>query len=196
MSNPSNITLAILAGGKASRMGGRSKALLEIDGESFIKRIHRNLSPLFQNTIIISNDIKDFGIPSAVVFPDIIENIGPLGGIHSALVNSKDPFVFIVSCDMPYADPAIAKALVEDFLKKQPDILVPVFNSFNEPLFAIYSKYLAPKIEVVEKSNEKPIVHLLKNTNTLFLNLPSNSLTKRCFTNINSLDDYAGLSNV
>lgn len=189
-----NMTLAILAGGKASRMEGKNKALLEIDGETFINRIHRNLSPLFHRTIIISNEVKDFQIPTSQVFADLIENIGPLGGIHSALANSTSPYVFIVSCDMPFADPEIAKLLLEEFNKTKPDILMPVVNSFNEPLFAIYSKHLEKKIvSIASASNGKSIKELFKNTNISFLSLPNNSSTKKCFTNINSNEDFQAL---
>ncbi len=183
-------TLAILAGGKATRMGGQNKALLEIDGESFIKRIYRNLSPLFQNTIILSNTVKDFNIAKTIVYSDIIEDAGPLGGIHSALVHSIDPAVFIVSCDMPFADSTIVIKILDEFQIKQPEILVPVINSLYEPLFAIYSKHLATKIElIVSPSNGKPVKNLLDNSNTFFFNLPDNATTKKCFTNINSLED-------
>ena len=186
-----NITLAILAGGKATRMEGRNKALLEIDGETFINRIHRSLSPLFQCTIIISNDAIGFQIPHVNIYPDIIKDVGPLGGIHSALVNSIHPFVFIVSCDMPFADATIAKAIGEKFIRSQPDILVPVINTYNEPLFAIYSKHLVQKIEaLISTSNGKPIKDLMKIANTKYFNLPDNPITKRCFTNINSLEEF------
>jgi molybdenum cofactor guanylyltransferase len=189
-----NITLAILAGGKASRMGGRNKALLEIDGISFINRIHKSLSPSFESTIIISNEIKDYNIPNSLVFPDIIDNIGPLGGIHSALVNSSNPFVFVVSCDMPFADSSIAKILVDEFNSVQPDILIPTINSYNEPLFAIYSKKLVNQIEsIVSSSNGKPITDLLKISKTIYFKLPDTLNTRRCFTNINTLDDFMGL---
>jgi len=194
MSQFPDITLAILAGGKASRMGGRDKALLEVEGETFISRIHKNLSLLFQNTIIISNNDTDYNIPRASTFPDIIENIGPLGGIHSALVNSSTPFVFIVSCDMPFVDPAIATTLAEEFMGKQPDIVIPEINGYIEPLFAIYSKTVTGKIEsIASTSNGRPIRDLLKITNTIYFNLPENPLAKRCFTNINSFDDIKNL---
>ncbi len=191
MAKFSDTTLAILAGGKATRMRGRNKALLEFQGETFINRIYRNLSPLFLNTVIISNDILDYNFSGAIVYPDKIQNIGPLGGIHSALVHSIDPAVFVVSCDMPFADSAIAKILIEEFVCKQPEILLPVINSFSEPLFAIYSKHLIEKIETLfSLSDGKPIKDLLKISNTLYFNLPESIATKKCFTNINSIEDF------
>jgi len=190
MSQYSNITLAILAGGKASRMGGRNKALLEIDGQSFISRIHQSLSPLFSNSIIIANDLVDYKLINAAVYPDVIKDIGPLGGIHSALANSPDPIVFVISCDMPFADASIASILIEEFQKLKPDVLIPVIDSYKEPLFAIYSKSIVGKIEsIITETKGRPITDLLKVVDTLYFDLPKNSLTKKCFTNINYLDD-------
>lgn len=191
--NP-NITLAILAGGKASRMGGKDKALLEIDGESFISRIHRNLSPLFCRTIIIANDSIDYKIENVEVYPDIIPNVGPLGGIHTALVNLKTPYVFVVSCDMPFVSSEIANEIASCFLSEEIDILVPKIESYHEPLFAIYSKHLANKIEaILAKTDGKPIKDLFSLAKTSYISFPNNPLNKRCFTNINSINDLENL---
>lgn len=187
------VTLAILAGGNATRMGGKNKAFIEIDGETFVKRIYRNLSPLFDSTIIISNDSSDFDIPGVSVFPDIYPNQGPLGGIHSALINSKNDYVFVVSCDMPFVDAEIAKALIEEFFRKKPEIIVPTINSYIEPLFAIYSKELTKKIEsIVESTSSRSIRGLLQLSNTSYFEFPNTPIVKRCFTNINSLNDLEG----
>ena len=192
-----NVTLAILAGGKATRMGGRSKALLEIDGQTFISKIHSSLSPLFGNVIIISNDDSDFKIPNVSKFPDIIGNVGPLGGIHSALVHSNNPHVFIVSCDMPFADPEIASTLLEDFFKAKADIVVPLIGGYKEPLFAIYSKRLIDKIaSIVSSRKGRPITDLFEDSNTMFSRFPDNEATKKCFININSTEDYSELTSI
>lgn len=189
-----NISLAILSGGKALRMGGRNKALIEISGQTFIQRIFNNLSPLFGESIIISNSKDDFGILRTPVYQDIMQNIGPLGGIHSALINSSKSYVFVLSCDMPFADASIAANLAEEFLKTNPDILVPTVNKYKEPLFAIYSKSLIPTIESIEvEIKGRPITDLLKISNTVYFDLPDNDATQKCFTNINSLDDLKTL---
>lgn len=190
-----NITLAILAGGKASRIGGRNKALLEIDGITFIQRIYQKLSPVFSNIIVVSNELTDFGIENIVVYSDIIKGIGPLGGIHSALVNSIDPTIFVVSCDMPFVDSEIAVDMTTEFLKSQPDILVPLIGTYKEPLFALYSKSLVGQIEsMVSSTNGRPVTDLFLISKTNFYEIPENLETKKCFTNINSFDDFKDLS--
>ena len=190
-----NITLAILAGGKASRIGGRNKALLEFDGKTFIQKIFQSLNPVFSNTIVISNEVADFGIDNMVVYSDIILGIGPLGGIHSALVNSNDPATFVVSCDMPFVDSKIAADMSTEFLKSKPDILVPSIGAYKEPLFALYSKSLIGHIEsMVSSTDGRPVTDLFLISKTLFYNLSENPETKKCFTNINSFDDFNDLS--
>lgn len=194
MSYYNNITFAILAGGKATRMGGINKALIEIEGKTFIQKIFENLSPLFVQTVIISNERFNVGLQNVQVFPDIIMNMGPLGGIHSALVNSQTPFTFVVSCDMPFASVDIAEQIVEQFLSEGTDILVPKIDSYHEPLFALYSKHLVDKIEtILEKSDGKPIKDLFSIANTSYIHFANTAINRRCFANINSSADLENL---
>lgn len=188
------VTLAILAGGNATRMGGRNKALLEVDGETFIKRIYRNLSPLFDSTIIVSNDQVDFDLPRIPVFPDVYSNNGPLGGIHSAMVNSKSDYVFVVSCDMPLANASIAEMVITARAEGEYEVVVPEINGLFEPLFAIYSKGLEVIVESIIKSPEKKsITKLLEKSITGYLHFDETPEIKKCFTNINFPDDLFNL---
>lgn len=188
------VTLAILAGGNATRMGGRNKALIEFEGESFIKRIFKNLSPLFSSTIIISNEQIDFDIPAVSIYPDIFRNNGPLGGIHSALVNANSDYVFVVSCDMPFANASIAEKVINAQKEGACEVVVPEMNGLLEPLFAMYSKNLIGRAEEIILSSEKKyITKLLERSDTCYLHFNDTPETKRCFTNINSFDDLLNL---
>lgn len=188
------VTLAILAGGNATRMGGRNKALIEVEGETFIKRIYRNLSPLFSSTIIISNGQVDFDLPRVPVFSDVYSNNGPLGGIHSALVNSKSDYVFMVSCDMPFANASVAEKIINAREEGAYEVVVPEINGLFEPLFAVYSKGLADRAESIIISPEKKnITKLLYKSNTYYLHFDETSEVKKYFTNVNSHDDLLNL---
>lgn len=196
MNSPNNITLAILAGGKAQRMGGINKGLIKIDGETILKRIYLSLSPLFIETIIIGDPNKNYSLPGIKIYEDIIQNAGPLGGIHSALKNSSNNFVFVVSCDMPFVDSAIAIELIENLNLNQTEILIPKIRKFIEPLFAIYSKNTIPKIEeIIQHGIGRPITDLIEKTNTKYLVLDDNPANNKCFTNINTLEDLKRISN-
>ncbi|MGD9977265.1 MAG: molybdenum cofactor guanylyltransferase [Bacteroidales bacterium] len=185
-------TLAILAGGKATRLGGVSKALIKIDGETIISRIHRALSPLCNEVIIISNHPEtNYGI-AAKVYPDIIQNCGPLGGIHSALQNSTNKMVLIVSSDMPFVSSEVAQKLMDKLTKNQPktDIVVPTVGKLREPLFAIYSKKLAKKIaSILADRDGHPTSALLNSCNTEYLDIEPTPKNIKSFTNINTFKD-------
>jgi len=187
------ITLAILAGGKATRLGGINKALIEIEGDTIISKIHRALGPICNEVIIISNQAQtDYRI-SAKIYPDIIENCGPLGGIHSALLHSSNEIVLVVSCDMPFISSNIANLLFDAYIKNQPkvDAVIPTLNGFNEPLLAIYSKRLSTKIsEILSDRKGHRITDLLDNCNTVKVEIEASPENIRSFTNINTFDDY------
>ena len=186
-------TLAILAGGKATRLGGINKALIEIEGETIISKIHRALGPICNEVIIISNQAQtDYRIP-AKIYPDIIENCGPLGGIHSALLHSSNEIVLVVSCDMPFISINIANQLIDAYIKNQPkvDAVIPTLNGFNEPLLAIYSKRLSTKIsEILSDRKGHRITDLLDKCNTIKVEIEASPENIRSFTNINTFDDY------
>ena len=186
-------TLAILAGGKATRLGGINKALIEIEGETIISKIHRALGPICNEVIIISNQAQtDYRIP-AKTHPDIIENCGPLGGIHSAFHHSSNEIILVVSCDMPFISINIANQLIDAYIKNQPkvDAVIPTLNGFNEPLLAIYSKRLSTKIsEILSDRKGHRITDLLDKCNTIKVEIEASPENIRSFTNINTFDDY------
>ncbi len=186
-------TLAILAGGKATRLGGVNKALIEIEGETIISKIHRALGSICNEVIIISNQTQiDYRIP-AKIHSDIIENCGPLGGIHSALHHSSNEIILVVSCDMPFISINIANQLIDAYIKNRPnvDAVIPTLNGFNEPLLAIYSKRLSTKIsEILSDRKGHRITDLLDNCNTIKVDIEASPENIRSFTNINTFDDY------
>ena len=144
--------------------------------------------------LVLDVDPIDADIINVKIYSDIIKNVGPLGGIHSALVNAITPFVFVVSCDMPFASSIMAGEIAKQFLSEKNDILIPRIESYHEPLFAIYSKHLVDEIEVIlAKSDGKPIKDLFTVAKTSYYQISDTPLNKRCFANINSVNDLERL---
>lgn len=133
--NIQNTNAYILAGGKSSRMG-TDKGLLLIDGKAMIQYVIEQLQPIFPKVIIVSNNLEyeKFGLE---VIPDLIKDIGPAGGIYTALHHSNAQWNFIVSCDMPF----ITKEAIEFIFKTRKESqIVLLKNQENvEPLFGIYA---------------------------------------------------------
>ena len=191
-----NISLAILSGGKSLRMGGLNKGLLEYKSENFVSLIHKHLSHLFGETIIITNNPDDYKHFKIGCYRDIYKGKGPLGGIHSALQNANGHSVFVVSCDMPFANSSVANILLSAFIIMHPDALVPTINGMIEPLFALYAKSNVPALErFLEAEKNLAIRNFLKEINVQYLDLPDTHEVKRCFTNVNTPEDLDAISN-
>ena len=83
--SPISVSAAILAGGKSSRMRGEDKSLLVLNGMTFVESIRKRLGECFAEIFVVSDrslEIKEMGFS---VFPDLITDKGPLGGLYTAL---------------------------------------------------------------------------------------------------------------
>lgn len=187
------VTLAILAGGKSSRLGGIDKALIAVDGVPLINRIYNTFKNDVSEVIVISNGNNGYAI-EANVFPDIIKNCGPLGGIHSALTHACNPLVFVVSVDMPFANHDVYNQLLNLHFRANAEVVVPRHGNLLEPLFGLYSKALESKVtSILSDMQGHPITDLLNAANTHYLQLPDDFQTRMWFYNINTPDDLKAL---
>ena len=163
------MTAIVLAGGKATRMGGScDKAFLKVGGETIINRQLSALKKLFDEIIIVTNFIDNYRFLEGVrVIPDVIPGLGPLGGIYSGLLASASRYNFIVACDMPFISEALVRYLVKSGHKY--DILIPQIDGKPHPLFVIYSKKCIPVIEKSLKGNRLKVSSIFPQLKTKFI---------------------------
>src|SRR5262245_30724404 len=106
-SDPGCGTAAILAGGLATRMGGAAKALIPVNGVALIDRQVRVLAPIFPRllaAVAAKDDPAPYRARGLFVVTDRHPRCGPLAGLHAALEASRDAWLFVVACDMPFLD--------------------------------------------------------------------------------------------
>ncbi len=189
----STFTLAILAGGKSSRLGGIDKAFIKVDGIPLIQRIFNTLSDSASEVLVISNSSSSYPVKARLV-NDILKDCGPLGGIHSALSHSSHSNVFVVSVDLPFASKSIFIELKKHHFQGKAQITIPRHDGLIEPLYGFYSKSLTQKIELILADGKgHPITELLNHSDTHYLDLPDNFLTRMSFYNVNTPDDLKAL---
>ena len=92
------VTALILAGGKASRLGGVDKRELVIGGRTIFDRQIEALAPCVAE-IIVSSPRDVAGYRSVA---DAVAGAGPLAGIAAGLAAAATPWLFVVAGDMPY----------------------------------------------------------------------------------------------
>jgi molybdenum cofactor guanylyltransferase len=135
----------IVAGGRASRMGGRDKAFAAVGGEPIAVRTVRLFRELFPQVIVATNRperYRGLGVETVI---DRFPGCGPLAGIHAALLASRHAHAFVAACDMPGLDASVIRFLVARVADA--DAVVPCWEGDVEPLHAVYAARCLPAIE-------------------------------------------------
>lgn len=136
------LSIAILCGGKSSRFG-KDKSLFEYGGKKLYRYAYDTLSPLTDD-IFVQCGKKSESLYDVATNNDDYLDMGPIGGIYSALKRAKYDRTLVVGCDMPYITERFARYLASS----KGDIIVPKWNNgYYEPLCAIYSSALKPVLE-------------------------------------------------
>ena len=184
---------AVLAGGKGSRMNYRDKSKLLFKDETFLEIIISKLIG-FETIMVISNrNRSEYSGIKAEFHKDLIKDIGPLGGIYTALENSKIQHVFFTSCDMPFISTEYIR-LICSF--NSYDIVVPVFKGKYEMLFALYSQNCLPRIrEMIEEKRYK-ITGLFNDKSLSVKKVDVDETFISTLRNINTAEDYSKLVNL
>ena len=187
-----NINGYILAGGKSSRMG-TDKGLMLFRGKEIIKYSMEQLQPMVNKVVIVSNNME-YGKFGVEVIPDLIKDIGPAGGIYSALDHSDVNLNFIVSCDMPFITKDAINFLIQNSGTSQ--ITVPFYQGHLEPLFGVYAKTcLVQWLTLINQGCIK-IKDLASNFDLRTINIDDNELFHPSFfTNMNTKDDLLKTNN-
>ena len=139
-------TGAILAGGRARRLGGLNKAglVLHSSGASILDRQLSRLSRVVDQTIIIANDADRFIAAGVPVIADLVVDGGALGALYTAVHSAQTDRTLVVACDMPFLSEPLLAHLVE--VGRAVDIAIPRTRRGYEPLCATYSRRCAPEL--------------------------------------------------
>jgi len=151
-----SVACAILAGGRARRLGGAIKPLLLVDGRRILDRQLDVLQPLFPAVALVVADEQAraafqalglVGRPGIDVICDRVgPGLGPLAGIDAA-VNWLPPGFDAVVCvggDMPRLAPALLAHLRDG--EPAAAAVVPRSARGIEPLCARYGRSLGPRL--------------------------------------------------
>lgn len=141
---------AVLAGGAASRYGGRPKGLLEVGGRRILDRV---VDAVAQATgsppVLVANapDAQSWR-PDLQAIPDARPGFGSLGGIYTAVAAGSDA-VLCVAWDMPFVTAGLLRALIDGAAAGRFDAFLPESGGRRgvEPLCAVYGPACRAAIE-------------------------------------------------
>lgn len=180
-------TVAILAGGKSSRMGF-DKQLISFNGENIVKRNVKKLRKVFNEIIVVTNNSEFYKDEKDIItIKDIIFQRGPLSGIHAALKKSKSEYVYFLACDMPEVDLefiAYMKSKIDE-CGEDMEICIPNRDGKLELFNGFYSKRLIPRIEEMLENDNRAIRNLVYGSKSCIVEITSD-YKEDIFLNLNT----------
>ena len=135
-------TGALVAGGRATRMGGAPKGLLRVAGEPIAARSLRLFRELFAGALVVANDPAPYAALGAPIVPDVLPGKGAPGGLHAALSAAATPWVFAAACDMPFV--SREGILLLAGRRAGVDAVIVEWEGRLEPLHALWSRACLP----------------------------------------------------
>lgn len=192
-----NFTIAILAGGRSSRMGAE-KAFLKLHGKPFIRIIYDKFAALSDDIIITVGTMPPDAFVSVLpagarVIKDSIYTSSPVGGIITAAINSRHTYFAAVATDMPLIEPAVIDRLFN--IAAGHSAAIPVYKDGRlEPLCAVYraddikninASLVRAAMDIVKILTDPVLVNVER-----FIDVDSKLDT---FRNVNTKEDYLNL---
>src|ERR1700682_5778225 len=185
----SGCSLVILAGGLSRRMG-RDKASLPAGDGTLIEHLARRLAPVVDETIVAGGSDRP-PLAGVRMVDDLYPGLGPLAGIQAGLRAARSPRVWVVRCDLPDVDPALASLLLG--LAGEVDAVVPRIDSEPQGVCAIYDRALESRIDGLLAAGERRVKMLLAASNVRYVTTDELRVVDpelRSFRNINTPADY------
>ncbi len=153
------ITGVILAGGRATRMGGQDKGLLPLAGKTMIEHVIEALKPQVGDIIINANrNPAEYARHGYRVLPDLLEGYcGPLSGIATALRAARTRYVLTAPCDSPFVPGTLAERLLHALSASDADIGIAHDGERLQPVFALLRCNLLDSLLAYLRAGERKV---------------------------------------
>jgi molybdenum cofactor guanylyltransferase len=161
------LTVAILAGGAASRLGGRDKGLEPLGEKPMIEwaieycakhivadRTIATMADDVEVLIVANRHLDDYAKYARVRTDAQSGFLGPVAGIASALEAASAPFVLTLPVDCPSPPANLASRLFAALSDAHAKSAVAHDGERRQPLFALYSRELAGSAAVAAKAGQ------------------------------------------
>lgn len=151
------VSAVVLAGGRATRMGGADKGWVELAGRPLIDHVLDRLRPQVDEILINANRSQArYQTLAPVIGDDNPDYLGPLAGMQAGLGAARHDWVLFVPCD----GPALPRDLMARFraaLTPQTELVVAHDGDWLQPVVALLHKSLLPSLSTALAEGERKI---------------------------------------
>lgn len=186
MSQVSNITGVILAGGKASRMGGKDKGLQELNGIPLWQHVARTLHKQVSTLAVSANrNIATYQESGYPVYPDLLADYpGPLAGMLSVMQQCDSEWFLFCPCDTPFIPDCLAERFVKQ-LNAAP-VVWAHDGERDHPTIALVNRELTPVLQDYLASGKRRVMVFMRQAGGHSVDF---SDRKQAFINMNTVEE-------
>lgn len=182
------VSAVVLAGGRATRMGGADKGWVELAGRPLIDHVLDRLRPQVDEILINANRSQArYQALAPVIGDDSPDYLGPLAGMQAGLAAARHDWVLFVPCD----GPALPRDLMARFraaLTPQTELVVAHDGDWLQPVVALLHKSLLPSLSAALAEGERKIDIWFARHNMAVVSFADQP---DAFINLNSPDELA-----
>lgn len=188
------ITGVILAGGRAQRMGGQDKGMIQLAHKPMVEHVIDALRLQVTTILVSANRNLDaysrYGYP---VIQDMVgEYFGPLAGMASGMLHANTPFIVTAPCDSPLVPGNLVERLYAAMVAQQAEISVAHDGKRIQPVFALLRCSLLDSVIAYLNAGNRRIDRWYTQHKTALVDFSEHP---ESFMNINTEEERATLEN-
>ena len=178
----------LLAGGRATRMGGGDKGLLRLGDTTILDHVIARLTPQCEALVLNANGnparLAHFGLP---VLPDsVTDHPGPLAGILAGLdhaARTSHSHIVTAAADTPFLPCDLVPQL--QLAAEDSGLALAASPSGRQPTFGLWPVTLADPLRAALKSGVRKVVQFTQEHGGTFARFPDDA----AFFNVNTPED-------
>jgi len=199
------VTGIVLAGGVSRRMGV-AKALLRVNGDTFLERAVSRLRGICARIIVSASPElcwagacschSPLDLPGLTIVRDEAPDLGPLAGIIGGLAASSDDWHVVLACDLPLVRAEVLDLLVRRAKAGECDAVVPRASGRLQPLVAAYSRRCLEPGRAALKGGKRAVAAMLDQVRVVVVEeaeLREADPDLGSFFNVNTWEDYRAI---
>ena len=182
------VTGVILAGGKASRMGGQDKGLLALKGKPLWEYVAHAMAPQVERIVISANrNLERYRASGLPVYQDQrVDFPGPLAGMLSVMQQCESEWFLFSPCDTPYIPDNLVERLSAEC--KNTNAVWVHDGERDHPTIALVNRINAPQLQDYLNRGERRVMVFMREVGGHSVDF---SDAKESFVNVNTPEDLA-----